>query len=93
MKLNYMNARDLVVFIWRAHLILILQEDLCIKCYSRIDDKIPLCGLVSQHNRCRFQSHEGINDIYTLERSRNTQSLVREIGGKCTNPLPPIGNA
>ena len=29
----------------RAHPSLILQEELCIKCYSRIDDKIPLHGL------------------------------------------------
>ena len=93
MQLNYMNARDSIVFIWRAHLILILQEELCIKCYSSIDDKIPLCGLDSQHNRCRFQSHDGTNDIYALERSRNTQSLVRDLGGKFANPLPLVRNA
>jgi hypothetical protein len=88
-----MNARDSVVFIWRAHLILILQEELCIKCYSSIDDKIPLHGLDSQHNRCGFQSHDGTNDMYTLEGSRHTQSLVRNLGGKCANPLPLVSNA
>ena len=88
-----MNARDSIVFIWRAHLILILQEELCIKCYSSIDDKIPLRGLDSQHNRCKFQSHDGKNDIYALERSGHTQSLVRKLGGKCANPLPPVSNA
>ena len=88
-----MNARDLVVFIWRAHRLLILQEDLCIKCYSSIDDKILLRGLDSQHNRCKFQSHDGTNDIYTLERSGHTQSLVRDLGGKCANSLPPMSNA
>ena len=93
MQLNYMNARDLVVFIWRAHHFLILQGELCIKCYSGIDDEIPLHGLDSQHNRCRFQIHDGTNVIYTLERSGNTQSLVRDLGGKCANPLPPVSNA
>ena len=93
MQLNYMNARDSVVFIWRANLILILQEELCTKCYSSIDDKIPLRGLDSQHNICRFQSHDGTNDIYALERSGHTQSLVRDLGGKCANPLPPVSNA
>ena len=53
----------------RAHPSLILQEELCIKCYSSIDDKIHLHGLGSEHNRCRFQSHDGTNDIYTLEKS------------------------
>ena len=77
----------------RAHPSLILQEELCIKCYSSIGDKIPLHGLDSQHNRCRFQSHDETNDIYTLERSGHTQSLVRELGGKCANPLPPVSNA
>ena len=42
MQLNYMNARDSIVFIWRAHHLLILQEDLYTKFYSSIDDKIPL---------------------------------------------------
>ena len=93
MQLSYMNARDSVVFIWRENLILILQKEVCTKCYRSIDDKIPLCGLDSQHNRCRLQSHEGINEIYTLERSRNTQSLVRDLGGKCANPFPPVSNA
>ena len=88
-----MNARDSVVFIWKAHRLLILQKDLCTKCYSSIDDKIPLRGLDSQHNRCRFQSHDGTNDMYTLERSGHTQSLVKELGGKYANPLPPVSNA
>ena len=77
----------------RAHPSLILQEELCIKYYNSIDDKIPLCGLDSQHNRCRFQSHDGTNDIDTLERSGHTQSLVRDLGEKCANPLPPVSNA
>ena len=81
------------MFIWRAHPSLILQEELCIKCYSSIDGKIPLRGLDSQHNRCRFQSHDGTNDIYTLDRSGHTQSLVRDLGGKCANPLPPLCQA
>ena len=81
------------MFIWRAHPSLILQKELCIKCYSSIDDKIPLHGLDSQHNRYRFQSHDGTNDIYTLERSGYTQILVRDLGGKCANPLPPVSNA
>ena len=77
----------------RSHLSLILQEELCIKCYSSIDKKIPLCGLDSQLSRCRFQSHDGIDEIYTLERSRHTQNLVRDLGGKCVNLLPPVTNA
>ena len=81
------------MFIWRAHPSLILQEELCIKCYSSIDDKIPLCGLDFEHNRCRFQSHDGKNEIYTLERFGHTQSLVRDLGGKCANLLPLVSNA
>ena len=74
----------------RAQLILVLQEELCIKCYRSINVKVPLRGLDSQHDRCRFQSHD---DIHTLERSGHTQSLVRDLGGKRANPLPPVRNA
>ena len=81
------------MFIWESTPSLILQEELCIKCYSSIDVKIPLRGLDSQHKRCRFQSHDGENDIHTLERSGHTQSLVRDLGGKHANPLPPVSNA
>ena len=71
------------MFIWESTPSLILQEELCIKCYSSIDDNIHLHGLDSQHNRCRFQSRDGTNDIYALERSRHTQMLIRDLGGKC----------
>ena len=77
----------------RAHPSLILQEELCIKCYSSIDGKIPLRGIDSQHNRRRFQSHDGENDIHTLERFGHTQSPVRDLGGKHANPLPLVSNA
>ena len=77
----------------RAHPSLILQEELCIKCSSSIDDKIPLHGLDSQHTKCRFQSHDGTNDIYALERFGHTQSLVRDLGGNFANPSPPMSNA
>ena len=75
MQLNYMNARDLVVFIWRENHLLILQEELCIKCYSSIDGKIPLHGLDSQQNRCRFQIHDG-KMTYTHWRGLGTSKVL-----------------
>ena len=44
-----MNVWDFVVLIWeRAHPSLILQKELCTKCYSGIDDKITLYGVDSK---------------------------------------------
>ena len=95
-----MISRDSVVFIWRAHRILILQKSVCIIFYRSINVEALLHGLEAHENYRDFRS---IGVAYIVMRDQMSYMPWRGLGtpkvflgifgGKCANLLPTLHNA